>query len=132
NKTYKSQESSPIPIITFDKLLSNESTIDIEAESKKASPEDLVTIIYTSGTTGSPKGVMLTHRNLVANVKGSLAALPPIFENDIFLSFLPLSHGFERTASYFTFYSGASVAYAESIDAIADNMLEIHPTVITG
>src|SRR5258706_23198 len=97
NKSHNSQES-PVPIMTFDELLSIESTIDIEAEAKKALPDDVVTIIYTSGTTGAPKGVMLTHQNLVSNVEGSLAALPPIAPHDIFLSFLPLSHGFERTA----------------------------------
>jgi long-chain acyl-CoA synthetase len=131
NKTYQVYDS-PVPIITFDELLSAGSTINIEEEAKKAEIDDLVTIIYTSGTTGTPKGVMLTHGNLISNVEGSLAALPPIAPNDIFLSFLPLSHGFERTASYFTFYSGAAVAYAESIDTIADNMLEIKPTIITG
>src|SRR5258706_1137035 len=131
NKSHNSQES-PVPIMTFDELLSFESKIDIEAEAKKTLPDDVVTIIYTSGTTGAPKGVMLTHQNLVSNVEGSLAALPPIAPHDIFLSFLPLSHGFERTASNFIFYSGCAVAYAESIDSISDNMLEIKPTIMTG
>lgn len=132
NKTYAPHPESPIPIITFNELLSLESTIDIEAEAKKAAPEDVVTIIYTSGTTGVPKGVMLTHQNLVSNVEGSLAALPPIGSHDIFLSFLPLSHGFERTASNFIFYSGCAIAFAESIDSISDNILEIKPTIMTG
>jgi long-chain acyl-CoA synthetase len=137
NKTYTTTESyksdeRQIPIFTFDELLSSESTLDIDAEAQKAMPDDVVTIIYTSGTTGTPKGVMLTHENLVSNVEGALAAIPPIGRGDIFLSFLPLSHGFERTASNFIFYSGAAVAFAESIDSIADNMQEIHPTVMTG
>ncbi len=134
NKSYTSSESykSPIPVITFDELLSLESTIDIEAEAAKAKGDDVVTIIYTSGTTGIPKGVMLTHQNLVSNVQGALAALPPIGFHDVFLSFLPLSHSFERIAMYFLFYAGASAGFAESIESIPDNMLEIRPTIMTG
>jgi len=132
NKTYTPHPESPIPIVTFDELLSVESSIDIEAEAKKDAPQDVVTIIYTSGTTGTPKGVMLTHQNLVSNVEGALASLPPIGSHDTFLSFLPLSHGFERTASNFIFTSGAAIAFAESIDTISDNMLEIKPTIMTG
>lgn len=132
NKTYASKDNIEIPIITFEELLSTESLIDIDAEAAKAKSDDIVTVIYTSGTTGIPKGVMLTHNNLVSNVEGALAALPPIGSHDTFLSFLPLSHGFERIASYFTFYSGAAVAYAESIEQVAENMLEIKPTIMTG
>ncbi|MFI5263283.1 MAG: AMP-binding protein, partial [Candidatus Kapaibacterium sp.] len=131
NKSYQPYES-PIPILTFDELLSFESTIDIQEEAAKAAEDDVVTIIYTSGTTGTPKGVMLTHKNLVSNVQGALAALPPIGSQDVFLSFLPLCHSFERIASYFLFYSGASAAFAESIDTIQDNMMEIRPTIMTG
>ncbi len=134
NKSYTTSETykSPIPITTFDELLSLESTIDIQAEAAKAKSDDVVTIIYTSGTTGIPKGVMLTHQNLVSNIQGALAALPPIGFHDVFLSFLPLSHSFERIAMYFLFYAGASVGFAESIESIPDNMLEIRPTIITG
>ncbi len=132
NKAYTPHHESPVPIITFDELLSLESTIDIEAEASMAVSDDVVTIIYTSGTTGIPKGVMLTHKNLISNVVGALAALPPIGTQDVFLSFLPLCHSFERIASYFLFYSGASAAFAESIDAIPDNMMEIKPTIMTG
>jgi len=131
NNTFIAQES-PVPIITFDEFLSHKSTVNIEAEAAKAKGDDVVTIIYTSGTTGIPKGVMLTHTNLVSNVEGALAALPPIGVTDIFLSFLPLCHSFERIASYFLFYAGAAVAFAESIDTVADNMLEIKPTIMTG
>ncbi|MBS1902648.1 MAG: long-chain fatty acid--CoA ligase [Bacteroidetes bacterium] len=94
-------------------------------------PDDVVTIIYTSGTTGVPKGVMLTHRNLVSNVAASRAAIPAVDKDDIFLSFLPLSHGFERVASYLKFSVGLQVAYAESIDSVARNLVEIKPTVMT-
>ncbi|MDP4219340.1 MAG: long-chain fatty acid--CoA ligase [Bacteroidota bacterium] len=132
NKTFNPHPESPVAIVSFDEVLSVESPIDIEAEARNADGEDVVTIIYTSGTTGTPKGVMLTHNNLVSNVQGALAALPPIGSHDVFLSFLPLSHSFERIASYFLFYSGASAAFAESIDTIADNLLEIRPTIMTG
>ncbi len=131
NKTFTKQDCE-VPIITFEELLSHKSEVDIEAEAAKATGDDIVTIIYTSGTTGIPKGVMLTHTNLVSNVEGALAALPPIGSTDIFLSFLPLCHSFERIASYFIFYSGARIAFAESIDTVADNMLEIKPTIMTG
>ena len=92
---------------------------------------DLCTIIYTSGTTGEPKGVMLTHKNILCNVNSALEAFP-IDNNDIFLSFLPLCHIFERMGGYYTaFSSGGMICYAESIESVAQNMLEINPTIIT-
>lgn len=105
---------------------------DFEYELRQANPEDTITIIYTSGTTGTPKGVMLTHRNLISNIEGALALLPPVTEEDVFLSFLPLCHSFERVASYLVFTRGCTVAYAESIDTVSDNMIEIQPTIMTG
>lgn len=91
---------------------------------------DLASIIYTSGTTGEPKGVMLTNRNFLANID-SIHAMIDIFPDDTFLSFLPLSHIFERTAgSYLPILSGASIAYAESIKALANNMREVQPTIL--
>ncbi|MFI5202182.1 MAG: AMP-dependent synthetase/ligase [Candidatus Kapaibacterium sp.] len=103
-----------------------------EEEAKKARPEGTVTIIYTSGTTGNPKGVMLTHRNIMANIEGALAAIPPLTEADIALSFLPLCHAFEHVASHFFFYRAMTVAFAESSETVADNLLEIRPTIMTG
>jgi long-chain acyl-CoA synthetase len=91
---------------------------------------DIASVIYTSGTTGPPKGVMLTHRNISVNVSSCTASLP-IGENDRFLSFLPLSHVFERTAGYyFALSRGAEVYYAESIATVPQNMKEIHPTIV--
>jgi len=91
----------------------------------------MLTIIYTSGTTGNPKGVMLSHRNLVSNVLAS-AKVIPIGPTDVFLSFLPLCHSFERMAGYYTAMSlGATIAYAESIETVRDNLLEIRPTIVT-
>ena len=94
-------------------------------------PEDLLTIIYTSGTTGNPKGVMLTHQNLVSNIKAAAEVLP-LGDADTLLSFLPLCHSFERMAGYYTAMAcGSTVAYAESTETVSDNLLEIHPTVVT-
>ena len=94
-------------------------------------PEDLLTIIYTSGTTGNPKGVMLTHHNLVSNMKAA-AEVFPLGDTDTLLSFLPLCHSFERMAGYYTAMAcGSTVAYAESTETVSDNLLEIHPTVVT-
>jgi long-chain acyl-CoA synthetase len=98
---------------------------------RKIKPDDLLTIIYTSGTTGNPKGVMLTHNNLVSNILAS-ATVIPIGPDDTLLSFLPLCHSFERMAGYYTaFACGATVAYAESPETVRDNLLEIHPTIVT-
>jgi len=91
-------------------------------------PGDLATLIYTSGTTGLPKGVMLTHDNLHSNVRTALTALPFTLE-DVALSFLPLSHVFERTCDYLFWTAGVSIAYAESIDTVPFNMSEVGPTL---
>ncbi|MCC6396456.1 MAG: long-chain fatty acid--CoA ligase [Bacteroidetes bacterium] len=94
-------------------------------------PEDLLTLIYTSGTTGNPKGVMLSHRNLVSNIIAS-AQVIEFGTDDVMLSFLPLSHSFERMAGYYTGMScGATIAYAESVETVRDNMLEVRPTIVT-
>jgi len=91
-------------------------------------PGDLATLIYTSGTTGEPKGAMLTHDNFVSNVLAG-AGLMPFDSTAVALSFLPLSHVFERTIEYCYFYRGATIAYAESIEKVRDNLNEVHPHV---
>ncbi|HEY8781500.1 MAG TPA: long-chain fatty acid--CoA ligase [Mucilaginibacter sp.] len=94
-------------------------------------PSDLSCLIYTSGTTGIPKGVMLSHYNLTENVRVSLIQIPIIEQSDVFLSFLPLSHVFERTATYhICLYTGAKMAFAQSLDLLAKNMAEVRPTVM--
>lgn len=93
--------------------------------------DELCTIIYTSGTTGEPKGVMLSHKNIVSNVKAAHEVFA-LDSNDTFLSFLPLCHIFERTAGYYTAIAGGStIAFAESIEKLSTNFLEVHPTVMT-
>jgi len=94
-------------------------------------PSDLSCLIYTSGTTGTPKGVMLTHHNLCENVRVSLIQIPVIETTDVFLSFLPLSHVFERTATYhICLAGGCQISFAQSLDLLAKNMGEVRPTVM--
>lgn len=96
-----------------------------------AKPNDVCTIIYTSGTTGEPKGVVLTHYNILSNVQAALETYP-INNEDVFLSFLPLCHIFERMAGYYTAFScGGTICYAESIETVAQNLLEVKPTIVT-
>ncbi|MEO8101574.1 MAG: AMP-dependent synthetase/ligase [Betaproteobacteria bacterium] len=91
---------------------------------------DLATIVYTSGTTGRPKGVMLTHRNILSNVQSGLAVYD-VFPEDIFLSFLPLSHMFERTADYYlNVVSGAAIVFSRSIPQLAEDFRIVQPTII--
>lgn len=109
-------------------LLSDNTERDVEINTIKNSiqPDDLATIIYTSGTTGTPKGVMLSHHNIVSNVKDCLLAVP-VGQADIILSFLPLSHVFERTLNYTYFAGGASVYFADGLESISDHLQDIRP-----
>jgi long-chain acyl-CoA synthetase len=92
--------------------------------------EDLATIIYTSGTTGTPKGVMLSHRNILSNVLACVPCFPP-GEKLRALSFLPLNHIFERMVTYLYLFRGTSIYYAESFDTIGDNLKEVQPHLFT-
>src|SRR5258706_5000756 len=91
-------------------------------------PADLATLVYTSGTTGNPKGAMLTHGNITSNVVAVCSVLP-VETGTTALSILPLSHILERTADYAYFYKGVTIAYAENVMKVADNLQEIHPEV---
>jgi long-chain acyl-CoA synthetase len=99
--------------------------VDLQIYRDRILPEDLLTLIYTSGTTGTPKGVMLTHSNLISNVFASSKLYPKGFKKA--LSFLPLSHIFERMVLYMYFYLGVSVYYAQSMETIAADLVEVKP-----
>lgn len=102
----------------------------IKSISDKIKGDDLVTIIYTSGTTGTPKGVMLSHHNILSNVMDSLPCFPP-GENMKALSFLPLNHIFERMISFLYLFKGTSVFFAENLETIPQNLKEIQPHLFT-
>jgi len=114
---------------TGTEILKNDKNI-ISERMKKITFEDLATIIYTSGTTGEPKGAMLTHKNFLSNIENA-AKIFTFLPDDIFLSFLPMSHIFERMAGHFqSCYHALTVAYAESLDTVPENILEIKPTLM--
>ncbi len=114
------------------KYYKTENPLHFQNNMELANENDICTIIYTSGTTGEPKGVLLTHKNILSNVKSALEVID-VTDKDTFLSFLPLSHIFERMAGYYLAFScGSTVAFAEGIEKVAQNMGEIKPTVMTG
>lgn len=110
--------------------VSAENAQRIAAISAKVRNEDLATIIYTSGTTGTPKGVMLSHNNIISNTK---ACIPVLIQKGVSksLSFLPLNHIFERMVTYIYLFSGVSIHYAESLETIGDNLKEVQPEMFT-
>ncbi|OJX54050.1 MAG: long-chain fatty acid--CoA ligase [Flavobacterium sp. 38-13] len=104
---------------------------EVEARKETVTTEDLATIIYTSGTTGKPKGVMLSHKNIVSNVLGSEKRIPFQAGKSKALSFLPICHIFERMVVYLYQYYGVGIYFAESIDKLSDNLKETRPHVMT-
>jgi long-chain acyl-CoA synthetase len=100
-----------------------------KAKALDAKPDDTATIIYTSGTMGQPQGVVLTHANIVSNVQ-STAEVFPLGPTDVLLSFLPLSHVFERMVEFFCFWKGVRIGYAEGLDTLPQNLREIRPTAL--
>lgn len=124
-------QSADPRVITLAGLIEKGAGVDageFERRARAVRPEDLATLIYTSGTTGTPKGVMLTHDNIVSNVVNALTDID-IRNDQTALSFLPLSHSFERTVDYCYFYRGTTIAYAESVATVAQNMGEARPHV---
>jgi long-chain acyl-CoA synthetase len=102
----------------------------LELTKAEVDPQDLLTLIYTSGTTGNPKGVMLTHRNIMSNVEASIPSIP-VDHTGRALSFLPMCHIYERMIIYMYLRNGVSVYYAESMDTIGENLKEVKPQVFT-
>ncbi|MBW4054038.1 MAG: long-chain fatty acid--CoA ligase [Proteobacteria bacterium] len=126
-----------LPVTTFYQLSEIDSPItpeekkEIEAAIDNIRPADKLTIIYTSGTTGIPKGVMLSHNNILTNTRYLTEQSNAVDKNDILLSFLPLSHILERTAGYYmAIRNGALMAFADSIEKVPENMIDIRPTVM--
>ncbi len=117
---------------TLFELGADESTqSDVETRKSEVVPSDIATIIYTSGTTGKPKGVMLSHYNVVENILASMPRLPLMEGTTRVLSFLPLCHIFERVLIYIYQYAGISVYFAESIEKIGENAQEIKPNLMS-
>ncbi|MFZ3000754.1 MAG: long-chain fatty acid--CoA ligase [Undibacterium umbellatum] len=117
-----------VPVVQIDEWLASATLL--QANAKGPAADDLAALVYTSGTTGKPKGVMLTHTNVVSNVKAVVHRVSPVI-TDVFLSFLPLSHTFERTAGYYLpIAAGACVAFSRSVKQLPQDLLEVRPTIL--
>lgn len=112
------------------KLKDQVSIDEVKARMNQVKNEDLATIIYTSGTTGKPKGVMLSHKNIISNVEGCIEPIPADANSKV-LSFLPVCHIYERMLHYLYIYIGCSIHYAESMETIGDNIREVKPEVFS-
>jgi len=126
---------APEGVLTFAQVLERGRKMDklnpglFEKMALEVKPDAIASIIYTSGTTGPPKGVMLTHNNIFSNVK-TCSSILPFKDTDTVLSFLPLSHILERMAMFAYLYNGMSIGFAESIDTLGENLLEVRPHIM--
>lgn len=126
---------APEGVLTFAQVLERGRKMDkqnpglFEKMALEVKPDAIASIIYTSGTTGPPKGVMLTHSNIFSNVK-TCSSILPFKDTDTVLSFLPLSHILERMAMFAYLYIGMSIGFAESIDTLGENLLEVRPHIM--
>ncbi|MFC2166941.1 AMP-dependent synthetase/ligase [Acidobacteriota bacterium] len=131
--TFASQ--APEGVFTLTELMSKGEALDkqdsglFERTAMAGKPDDLASIIYTSGTTGIPKGVMLTHQNLISNIQ-AVSTVIEFSEKDTVLSFLPLAHVLERMVTFTYLYKGCSIAYAESIETVGENLIEVKPQIM--
>jgi long-chain acyl-CoA synthetase len=128
-------QASAVDLMSWDGMLASgaDQPNGIEESVAAIEPDDVACLIYTSGTGGTPKGVMATHRNILANCRGAHRVLETLgLGDEVFLSFLPLSHSYEHTAGeMFPISLGAEIYFAEGADALATNMLEVRPTIMT-
>ena len=130
-EVYRIDRQSDIGWESFLKLGKDEtSQAKVEELKKSIKPKDLATIIYTSGTTGTPKGVMLSHHNIVENIKATADRLNIEGPGKKTISYLPVSHVFERTAGYYSQMMGFSTYFAESIELLGDNIREVKPSMM--
>ena len=130
-EVYRIDQQSDIGWESFLKLGKDEtSQVKVEELKKSIKPKDLATIIYTSGTTGTPKGVMLSHHNIVENIKATADRLNIEGPGKKTISYLPVSHVFERTAGYYSQMMGFSTYFAESIELLGDNIREVKPSMM--
>lgn len=134
--TFEPTEQNP-KVISLDAVLNQGSKSYANQKSKiqeileSIQPDDLATLIYTSGTTGVPKGVMLSHMNFMSNCVAAKMVVNAIGKDDVFLSFLPLCHVYERLATYYlSTYIGSTIAFAQGIETIAKNIMEVQPTIM--
>ncbi|MEO7742207.1 MAG: long-chain fatty acid--CoA ligase [Usitatibacter sp.] len=117
-------------VVAWTQWLDSGAQTNPHAGDQRRGGHDLATIVYTSGTTGKPKGVMLSHQNMLQNVKAALAVYD-VYPGDLFLSFLPLSHMFERTVGcYLTMVAGSQVTFARSIQQLSEDFITVRPTII--
>lgn len=130
-KDTRHKDETIIPIEDFKVDGEKVTDANLDKITDKIKADHLATIIYTSGTTGEPKGVMLSHSNLLSNIEGLIAHQIPINDEDITISFLPLSHAFERLIGYYLMIMvGVVIAYAESPEQLVENMKEVQPTIL--
>ena len=124
------EDANGMPIRFWEDIFTDDGQDEAKQISDSINREDLATIIYTSGTTGDPKGVMLSHGNILSNLEAVLP-LVPIARGDTALSFLPLCHIFERVVTYAYMCSGVSIFYAQSVDTLGESLLEVRPHFFT-
>jgi len=129
------EEGLDIVILDFDEVIAigkkTSKNYDFKKFIKDVSEDDLATIIYTSGSTGDPKGVELTHKNLISQVKGTKKAFPLNHNSDVALSFLPLAHIFERMVMMFYISQGITIHFVDDVDNLGIYLKEVRPTVMT-
>jgi len=128
-------EKAPEGVLTLSQVMERGRKLDeqdpalFESLVKAVKPEDEASLIYTSGTTGLPKGVILTHSNFLSNVQ-SVSTIIEFSDKDVVLSFLPLSHVLERMVTFTYIYKGCRIGYAESVETVGENLLEIRPNIM--